>query len=495
MTNKNHDNSVDIVALARQTMIDEGFQPDFSAAVMAEVKRDAQQSSDSPGSAVDLRKVMWSSIDNNSSRDLDQIEFIESVDGDRFRVRIGVADVDGYAKKDSAVDQHAAQNTTSVYTGVVTFPMLPEELSTDLTSLVADEDRHAIVIEFQIAKDGSTSDTKVYAALVHNYAKLAYESVGHWLDNSGAVPAQVAKVDGLDQQIKLQAEASTRLRELRRRQGALDLTTIQPSVVINDQGEIIDLALDDVNSARDIIENFMVAANVAMAEFLGQHNVVSLRRVVRTPENWERITEVAKELGEELPDQPDARALDEFLGRRKQADPLRFPDLSLTIVKLLGPGDYVVQIPGQQGEGHFGLAVHNYTHSTAPNRRFPDLVTQRLLKACLAGESQPYSVEDLEKIAEHCNERESAARKVERKMRKVAAAHFLRDRIGEEFDAIVTGVTPKGTFARAIKPPVDGLIVSGKQHLKVGQHIRVRLVEVDQARGFIDFAAIGDSRR
>lgn len=492
MTNKNHDNFVDVAALARQTMIDEGFDPDFSETVLTEVKNDLKQGPTSTGSAVDLRKLLWSSIDNNSSRDLDQIEFVEKLDSDRFRVLIGVADVDQYVKKGSPVDQHAAQNTTSVYTGVVTFPMLPEGLSTNLTSLVADQDRQTIVIEFQIDKDGRTSDTKVYPALVHNYAKLAYESIGRWLDDAAAIPPEVARVPDLEQQIRVQVEASTRLRELRKRQGALELTTIQPNVVIDEKGEIVDLALDDVNSARDIIENFMVAANVAMAEFLDQHNVLSLRRVVRTPENWPRIKEVAFEFGEALPDQPDARALDEFLKQRKQADPLRFPDLSLAIVKLLGPGDYVVQTPGQQGEGHFGLAVHNYTHSTAPNRRYPDLITQRLLKACLDQAAPPYNMDDLEKIAEHCNERESAARKVERKMRKVAAAHFLRNRLGEEFDAIVTGVTPKGTFARSIRPPVDGLIVSGK-HLKVGQRIRVRLVDVDQTKGFIDFAAIGNS--
>jgi exoribonuclease R len=291
-------------------------------------------------------------------------------------------------------------------------------------------------------------------------------------------------------QIRLQLEASKRLNEVRRQNGTLRLETNQASPVLDEQERIIDLAIDERNSARDIIESFMVTANSAMAEFLERKGVTGLRRVVRTPDNWPRIVEIARELNEALPTEPDPRALSDFLERQRKVDPDHFPDLSLAVVKLLGPGDYVVHVPGQHGEGHFGLAVHRYTHSTAPNRRYVDLITQRLLKACIAQRASGYSVEELGSIAEHCNERESAARKVERKMRKVAAALFMGDRVGEKFEAIVTGVTAKGTFARIVKPPADGKVVKGDEGLKVGQKVRVKLLSTDPENGFIDFAAL-----
>lgn len=495
MTKQHHDHPINLAEIARETMIEEGFQPDFPAAVQNEIQHEIAGQNESLLNARDLRSLLWSSVDNQSSRDLDQVEFVEAVGNDRVRVLIAVANVDAFAKKGSAIDDHAFQNTTSVYAGVITFPMLPEELSTDITSLLEGEDRQAVVIEFEVSSDGTTTNTKIYPALVHNHAKLSYEAVGSWLDQDGPTPPEILKVPNLEKQIRQQASVAGSLRQLRRRQGALELTTVQTSLVTDDKGNVLDLSVDEPNSARDIIENFMIAANAAMAEFLDQHKVMSLRRVVHAPENWSRIREIASEFDSDLPAQPNARALDEFLQHRQESDPVRFPDLSLAIIKLLGPGEYVVQRPGQDSEGHFGLAVHNYTHSTAPNRRYADLITQRLLKACLADSDAPYSLEQLENIAARCNERESAARKVERKMRKVAAAQLLTNRIGEQFEAIVTGITPKGTFARTLKPPVDGLVVAGKERLKVGQRVRVRLVAVEPEKGFIDFAAIGDTGR
>ena len=368
--------------------------------------------------------------------------------------------------------------------------MLPERLSTDITSLVQGEDRIAIVIEFTVPPDGEVTLQEVYEAIVHNQAKLAYDSVGNWLDNGGPIPEAVSNTPGLEHQLRLQLEAAKRLLDARREKGALELETIQATPVMNETGSVVDLSVSEQNSARDIIENFMIAANVTMSEYLNRKQVLSLQRVVRTPENWPRIVEMAEELDETLPADPDAHALANFLERRRKIDPDHFPDLSLAVVKLLGPGEYVAETPQSKGEGHFGLAVHNYTHSTAPNRRYADLVTQRLLKSSQTKSESPYSFSELQQIADHCNERESAARKVERKMRKVAAAMLLRNRIGDEFDVIVTGITPKGTFVRTIKPPVDGLVVRGKEGLKVGQHARVRLQSTDPVNGFIDFAVV-----
>ena len=372
--------------------------------------------------------------------------------------------------------------------------MLPEQLSTDMTSLVGGADRPSIVTEVIVTPDGAVKSTDVYPVLLHNYARLSYEAVGAWLDNRGPMPPEIAGVSKMDAQIRLQFEAAQHLRELRKEHGALELETIQASPVIDDDGQVTDLSVVERNSARDLIENFMIAANVAMAQFLTAKGALSLRRVVRTPEHWSRIVEIANELGEQLPAQPDSRALADFLARRKTADPQHFPDLSLSIIKLLGPGEYTVQTPGTSGEEsiHFGLAVHDYTHSTAPNRRYADLVSQRLVKAVLQKGAGPYTEAELTAIAAHCTEREDAARKVERKMRKVGAAVLMQKRIGEVFDAIVTGVSPKGTFARLIRPPVDGRIMRGEQGLRVGEKISVKLLDTDPQRGFIDFGRVND---
>jgi exoribonuclease-2 len=484
-----HSNSVDLLGIAHQSMIEAGFLPEFSAAVKLEAAKLAERSPELTAPGVrDLRELLWSSIDDAKSRDLDQVEYAEALVAGEIRLLIGIADVDAFVPKGSAIDAHASKNCTSVYAGVKTFPMLPEQLSTDLTSLVAGEDRLAVVTEMVVASDGTVKTTDFYRAIIRNHAKLSYESVGDWLDGKTGVPERIQSVSGLEAQVRLQHETAERLGEFRKRKGAIELGTIQANPVVDDQGKVKELQLIEQNSARDLIANFMIAANVEMAEFLETKGGPSLRRVVRTPKYWSRIVEIAAELGEKLPATPDSLALAEFLARRKKVDPLHFPDLSLAVVKSLGPGEYTVQVPGQDGEGHFGLAVQDYTHSTAPNRRYADVVTQRLVKAALANQTSPYEVSELKRIAEQCTDRDDAARKVERKMRKVAAAVLLKDRIGEEFEAIVTGATDKGTFARVIRPPVDGRVMRGEHGLRVGEKVKVRLLSTDPERGFIDFA-------
>jgi exoribonuclease-2 len=483
-----HSNSVDLYAIAHQSMIEAGFVPDLSSAVNAEIKTIETSPRPDVTQVRDLRELLWSSIDDQKSRDLDQVEYAEALADGNTRLLVGIADVDSLVPAASAIDKHAEENCTSVYTGVKTFPMLPEELSTDLTSLNPEQDRLAVVTDMVFGSDGTVKSADIYPALLKNHAKLAYESVGDWLDGKSAVPASVNAVPGLEAQIRLQFAAAKDLAELRKLHGALELGTIQASPLVDDQGKVVELTVDEQNGARDLIANFMIAANVAMAQFLEGKGGPTLRRIVRTPKYWSRIVEIAAELHEQLPADPDSRALAEFLARRKVADPLHFPDLSLAIVKALGPGEYAVQLPGEPGEGHFGLAVQDYTHSTAPNRRFADLITQRLVKAAFAGKPVPYSAAELKQIAEHCTEREAAARKVERKMRKVAAAVLLRDQIGHQFNAIVTGVTEKGTFARVINPPVDGRVMRGEHGLRVGEKVPVKLISVEPERGFIDFA-------
>ncbi len=489
MTKKTaHPKFVDLYAIAHASMIENGFVPDFPRAVENEARSLVADRISSDKSLKDLRVLLWSSIDDEKTRDLDQVEYAEKLAGDDTRLLIGIADVDAFVSQGSAIDEHAGDNCTSVYTGVKTFPMLPEELSTDLTSLVAGEDRLVVVSEMILAADATVKKTDFYRAIIKNHAKLSYEAIGDWLEGKSGVPDRVKSVSGLEAQLRVQHETAECLAELRKRHGAINLETLQPKPVMDEHGKLVDLAVVEPNEARELIANFMIAANVAMAEFLEAHGGPSLRRVVRMPKYWDRIVEIAEDVGEKLPPEPDSRALAEFLARRKQADPLHFPDLSLAVVKALGPGEYAVQAPGAAGEGHFGLAVQDYAHSTAPNRRYADLITQRLVKAVLAKQPPSYDVAELERIAERCTNRDSAARKVERKMRKAAAAIVLHDRIGNEFDAIVTGVSPKGTFARILKPPVDGRIMRRERGLRVGEKVRVRLLSTDPERGFIDFA-------
>jgi VacB/RNase II family 3'-5' exoribonuclease len=478
----------DLRALAHRVMVEAGFTPDIPPGIATEAQAlDESRPKDAAGSPIrDLRSLIWSSIDNQESRDLDQVEYTQRQPNGDIKVMIGIADVDAFVPVGSAMDQYAAENATSVYTGIETFPMLPERLSNDITSLLEDADRLAIIIELLVNPDGEARSSNLYRAQIRNYAKLDYKSVGEWLEAKGPMPSKIASVSGMEDQLRLQDEAADRLRAMRQRKGALDLESIEASPVM-ENGRIIDLKINQKNRARYIIEEFMVSANSAMASFLEAKGAPVIQRVVRTPERWPRIVEIAESLGDSLPAQPDSRALSAFLARRKQADPDHFPDLSLSVVKLLGSGEYEVIESGKEHEGHFGLAAHDYTHSTAPNRRFADLVTQRLLKAVTADKAVPYTVDDLARIAQHCTERDKAAKKVERQMQKVAAAVLLAGCIGQEFAAIVTGVTPKGTFVRLIAPPAEGLVVRGERGLDVGDKVRVRLVGTNPERGFIDF--------
>src|SRR5687767_12860470 len=473
--------------------------PELSPEVMAEVRAlDAPSNDPLRRGVTDLRHLPWSSIDNRESRDLDQIEAAERLPDDSIRVLIGVADVDTLVQLGSAADDHAANNTTSVYTGVTVFLMLPERLSTDLTSLNEGEDRRAFVVEYKVGADGSLSEAAVYHALIHNRAKLSYDRNRMWLAGKGPAPAAVTSSPELEAQVRLQDEAAQRLRRARAIAGALNFESIEASpVVVN--GKVIDLAVSKRNRARDLIEDFMVAANRSVAMYLIERGSPSLRRVVREPKRWDRIVALAAEVGEVLPEKPDSVALSAFLARRRAADPEHFSDLSLSVVKLLGPGIYVLErrLGSRRETGHFGLAVADYVHSTAPNRRFADLVTQRMLRAATAGGAMPYTDAELIEIATRCTERGEAARKVERTMRKVAGASMLAERVGENFAAIITASSPKGIYARILNPPVEGRVVRGGRGLDVGDTVSLKLVVADPVRGYIDFAheADGAERR
>jgi exoribonuclease-2 len=477
-----------LVAAAHAAMIEHGFQPDFPAGTDAELA--AIQAHPAPPAVPgiqDLRSLLWSSIDNDTSKDLDQIEWAEPLPDGRIRVLIGVADVDARVSPGTVIDGHAKSETTSVYTGVKVFPMLPAELSEGITSLNENEDRVAHVIEFSVDAAGTASDGKVYAALVRNRAQLAYNGVGTWLEGTGPAPAKVAASPDLAAQLKLQDSAAQRMVGGRFQHGALDLETIETTPVTL-AGEVVDIARLQKNRATSLIEEFMVAANGVVARTFEAAGVASIRRIVRVPKRWDRIVEVAAGLGTTLPAQPDSKALNDFLLAQKQKDPDHFPDLSLTVVKLMGPGEYVLVKPNEPSPGHFGLAVQDYTHSTAPNRRFPDMVTQRLMKAWLAKAPQPYSEGDLNAIAVRCTLMEDNARKVEREMQKRIAAVVLHPRIGQSFPAIVTGVNNYGVFVRTLDPHVDGMVVSGGKGLDVGDKVTAKLVSTDPQRGFIDFA-------
>ena len=480
-----------LVVAAHAAMIEHGFQPDYPAGTDTELAAiQAQPEPPAPAGIQDLRSLLWSSIDNDTSKDLDQIEWAEQLPDGRIRVLIGVADVDARVAEGTIIDGHARAETTSVYTGVKVFPMLPAELSEGITSLNENEDRVAMVIEFLVDAAGTASDGKAYRALVRNRAQLAYNAVGSWLEGTAPAPPKVAANAELAAQVKLQDTAAQRMVGGRFQHGALDLETIETRpVMLADQAiEIVRLAK---NRATSLIEEFMVAANGVIARTFEAANVASIRRIVRTPKRWDRIVELAQGLGTTLPAEPDSKALNDFLLAQKQRDPDHFPDLSLATVKLMGPGEYVLVKPNEVSPGHFGLAVQDYTHSTAPNRRFPDVVTQRLMKAWIAKTPQPswpYSDDDLNAIAVHCTLMEDNARKVEREMQKRIAAVVLAKRIGQSFPAIVTGVNHYGTFVRTLDPHVDGMVVSGGKGLDVGDKVTVKLVSTDPQRGFIDFA-------
>jgi exoribonuclease-2 len=480
----------DLRAAAHQEMLAEGFQPDFSAQSVQQVKALVAQGAPKAANGVrDLRSLLWSSIDNDTSRDLDQAEAAERVSGG-IRVLVAIADVDAAVPVDSPIDKHAAYETTSVYTGVQTFPMLPEELSTDLTSLNENADRLAVVVEMVVAGDGSISSPGVYRALVRNQAQLTYNGVGPWLEGTAAPPPKVGTSSDLEAQLKLQDDAAQILGEARQKMGALSLDRVEAEPVVSDAGDVQGINTRKKNRATELIENFMVAANGVMARALQDAKVSSIRRVVKTPERWPRIVELAAQHGETLPAEPDSGALNAFLQKRRAADPDHYADVSLAVVKLMGPGEYVLARSGEDAPGHFALAAHDYTHSTAPNRRFADTVTQRLIKSVLGKLPCPYSDSQLDAIAKRCTLQEDAARKVERVMSKRIAAVALRNRIGETFRAVVTGAGPKGVFVRVLGPPVEGMLVQGQQGADVGDRMQVKLVGTDPRRGFIDFAKV-----
>jgi exoribonuclease-2 len=466
-----------------------GLEPDFPPAAVAQASalRAAPRSTEEP--VRDLRSLLWCSIDNDDSRDLDQLSVIEPLDDGAARVLVAIADVDATVARSSPIDRHAAFNTTSVYTSAVIFPMLPERLSTDLTSLADQQERLAIVIEFVVAADGSVGQSDVYGAVVTNRAKLAYNAVAAWLTGNGPVPPPIAAVSGMDAQLKLQDRVAQAFGTMRHEHGALEFATIELSAVFEDD-TLSELQPELPNRAKALIENLMIAANGVCARFLSSRGFASVRRVVRTPERWDRIVALAARTGDRLPAAPDSRALAAFLAKRKTADPGSFPDLSQTIIRLLGRGEYVVELPGGDAPGHFGLAVKDYTHSTAPNRRYPDLITQRLLKAALAGHPAPYADEELDRLAQHCTQQEDAANKVERQVRKSAAAMLMSSQIGARFDAIVTGASDKGTFVRTSMPPIEGMLVGGRHTFDVGDRVQVKLKAVDVERGYIDFVTI-----
>jgi VacB/RNase II family 3'-5' exoribonuclease len=480
----------DLKGIARRAMIERGLLPDFSAAAMAELGHIQTSATDPPSDVRDLTGLLWASIDNDDSRDLDQLTVAEPQPDRSVTILVAIADVDGLVTRDSALDAHARHNTTSVYTAGDIFPMLPDKLSTDLTSLNEGQNRLALVVEFVVAEDGAVLSSRLFRALVRNHAKLAYNSVAAWLAGTAPVPERVNAVSGLGAQLRLQDQVAQRLKARRHQQGALSLETIEPRAVFD--GDVLtDLRVEQKNRAKELIEDFMIAANQATAAYLKGKGMPSFRRILRSPERWQRIVEVAARWGEPLPPEPDARALESFLVTRRQADPLRFPDLSLAIVKLIGRGEYVLDQSKDGAPEHFGLAVKGYTHSTAPNRRFPDLITQRLIKAALAGTPTPYRPDELQYLAGHCTEKEDDAERVERQLRKSAAALLLESRIGQRFDAIVTGASEKGTWVRLLEPPVEGKLATGANGLDVGDTVRVELVSTNVERGYIDFSRVG----
>lgn len=482
----------DLAASASAEMIREGFQPDFPTGTeqqVEEIRADGHAAE--PGAEThDLRSLLWSSIDNDTSRDLDQIEVAERIDGG-IRVRVGVADVSASVFKDTPIDVHALQQTQTVYTAVRNFPMLPNELSTDLTSLNEEEDRAAMVVEFVVDANGGVGHTNIGRAVVRNKAQLAYSKVGPWLERTAAPDEKVAASPELQAQLKLQDEAAVALRAERVRQGALEFNRIEADPVVID-GQVHEIRTAEHNRATDLIEEFMIAANGTMARTLREAHRSCIRRVVRSPKRWSRIVELAGRNGTKLPPQPDSGALNAFLQAKRTSDPTHYPDLALAVIKLMGPGEYVLT-KGDEADplGHFGLAAQDYAHSTAPNRRFADLVTQRVVKAMLDNEPPPYTDDELAAIAQRCNLQEAAARKVERAMEKRVAAVALAHSIGKTFHGVITGSGDKGVYVRVFRPPVEGKVIRGEQGLDVGDTVEVTLLHTDPQRAFIDFGRLG----
>jgi len=472
--------------VARKAMLEKSLEPDFPEAVLKDLSNITSPATFSPGVARDMRNMLWCSIDNTESLDLDQLSCAEQLPGNKVRLYVAIADVDALVPAKSSIDEHAGKNTSTVYTIASIFPMLPEKLSTDLTSLSYNNVRCSLVVELTVADDGKVEQSDVYSALVKNYAKLDYLTVGAWLEGSGPLPEEIKNVAGLSENIKLQDRIAVKMKELRYLNGALDFETFEASPVF-DGDKLKEMKVEQRNRAKDLIQDLMIAANTATAQFLEKKNFPSIRRVVRTPKQWDRIVELASEHEYRLPEAADSKSLSDFLSFYKKKDPIHFSDMSHSVLKLLGSGEYVMEAPGSSQEGHFGLAVKDYAHSTAPNRRYPDLITQRLLKAAISGNEVPYSPDQLQQTAGHCTSREDDIKKIERRVEKSAMAILMASRTGEVFDSIVTGAAQKGTWIRLFQPHVEGKLVSGFNGLKVGQRLKARLISVNAEEGFIDF--------
>ncbi len=476
----------DLIHIADQAMSERGLEPQFSQAVLQDLAKITGPAVDTDSRIRDLRTLLWCSIDNDDSLDLDQLTASEVMDSQRTKIFVAIADVDALVKKDSAIDQHASINTTAVYTSAKVFPMLPERLSNDLTSLNPQQERLALVIEIVITVDGEIDQFSIYRARVLNRAKLAYDAVSAWIEGLSELPHAAKMIVGMDMQLRTQDTVAQLLRQRRHQQGALEFETFQPRAVFSGE-QVVDIRQQVQNRARQLIEELMIAANTCIARFLASKGGASLRRVVRSPERWYRIVQLAQQYGASLPDRPDAVALEQFLAHRREIDPVRFPDLSLIVIKLMGSGEYVVEHGGKLPIGHFGLALQDYTHSTAPNRRYPDLLTLRVVKAILANQPQPYHHNELTLLAEHCTQQEDAARKVERRLRKSEAALFLEPKIGQYFHGIITGVTESSTWVRIFSPPAEGMLLHSPSAHQVGQKVRVKLISTNVELGFIDF--------
>lgn len=478
-----------LTTIAKEAMIERGFIPDFPPEVQQEIASLKRPTISSDPQIKDLRKFLWFSLDNDDSKDLDQLTFAQNGLNGKCSVYIAVADVSLLVQKNKPIDIQAAHNTTSVYTPSKVFPMLPERLSTDMSSLNPYKDRLAVIFEASLSGECLIENYEIYLGYVHNHAKLAYDNVSNWLDQKAPPPEPIATVKGLSEQIQLQDSIAQKLSKYRQTHGALTLETIEPHTILSN-GVAVAISEMPKNRGRLLIENFMIIANTISARFAEANNLVSLRRVVTIPKRWDKIVEIAKDKGFRLPEAADSVALENFLTQQKQSTPLTFPDLSLTIIKLLGRGEYCVAEPGKPTPGHFGLALRDYTHSTAPNRRYPDLITQRLLIAKLRTLPSPYTLEELLNLAKHCTEKEDDAEKVERQTRKSAAAQVLSNQIGKQFSAIVTGAGPKGTWVRILTPPIEGKLVKGYDNLDVGDFLTVKLISTDVKKGFIDFIRI-----
>lgn len=479
----------DLKSVARQAMLEHGLEPDLPAAAAAQLQAIAGPATERGGKIRDQRSLLWCSIDNDDSRDLDQLSVAQPLAGGAVQILVAIADVDASIARGSPLDAHASANTTSVYTAAQIFPMFPERLSTDLTCLAEGQERLSVVIDMTVAADGTLGASDIYRSVVVNRAKLAYNAVAAWLEGHAPPPSRVAGVAGMEQQLRIQDGVAQRLKRVRQAQGSLTLTTLEAQAVFQGSA-LIDLKPDENNRAKELIEFFMIAANGIVARFLESQGRSSIRRALPAPERWDRIVALARGCGEPLPAAADARALNAFLVKRREAAPAQFPDLSLAIVKLLGAGEYLLKRPGQPCAGHFGLALEDYAHATAPNRRFPDVITQRLLKAAMAGAAAPYGDEELAALAGHCTSQERNAAKVERQVRKSAAALLLQAHIGEQFDALVTGASDKGTWVRIPEPLAEGRLVKGFAGLDVGDAVRVQLLGADVPRGFIDFGRV-----